>query len=123
MEFRQREVKRPKQFKTRTVENKAPAANNKFKRTYLIVSIRCEVFDIGDINRVELQSPIAIPMNRSYNQEYGIREYKYDVSIPRSGMEDVKEYIEKISNHWRTGLSTIGNGDLVKKVKFKIEHE
>ena len=40
-----------------------------------------------------------------------------------AGVRNLNKYIEKISNHWRTGLSTIGNGDLVKKVKFKIEHE
>tara|TARA_R110002012_G_scaffold202493_1_gene371612 strand:- start:388 stop:834 length:447 start_codon:yes stop_codon:yes gene_type:complete len=113
MEFKSRKVKRApnrSSFRKREVQQNAPLV----KPRLLSVLVRCEVFEIPELNRINLQA--AKPSNDAvYHQKTRMREYTYHI-------ENVKEERE-IIQHWKievTKFANLTSIQLGSKIKFEI---
>ena len=109
MEFKKREVKKPKKFRPRTVEPKTnaivdgstkkmqppPTMTASMENRILIVSVSCEIYEIGDLNEVDIVSPYP-SMNRTYEQNRRLRHFEY--AIPTNGSLVMREIV----NFWNT---------------------
>ena len=107
MEFRKREVKKPKQFKRRNVKppnSKAvigkkpeamppPMMRPDMKNRILVVSVLCEMYEISDLNEIDIVSPYP-SLGRSYEQGRRLRHFEY--VLP----ENSREVMREIVNFW-----------------------
>lgn len=105
MEFKKREVKKPKQFRPRTVEPKTnaivdgstkklqppPTMTATMENRILIVSISSEIYEIGDLNEVDILSPYP-SMNRTYDQNRRLRHFEY--ALPANGSMMMREIVD-----------------------------
>lgn len=128
MEFKKREVKR-----TRPPSRAAAAARERRKSKvdtvgadangavlggdfYMILSIKGELFEMGEYDRINLQCPIR-SMSEFYNMEYRRKEYKYKVTGP--------EEAQILNFHWRNNLmkhlNTSKNSVVSKKMSFQYK--
>jgi len=112
MEFKERRVKRSpnrSSFKKREVRQNAPLD----KPRLLSVLIRCEVFEIPELNKINLQAAKQ-SKDAVYHQKTRMREYTYPIENSREEAEIVK--------HWKKEITKSLNLDSIhlgSKIKFE----
>jgi len=113
MEFKERRVKRApnrSSFRKREVSLSAPLD----KPRLLSVQIRCEVFEIPELNRINLQA-VKGSKDSVYHQKTRLREYTYHI-------ENVKEERD-IIQHWKKEITKFANLDSIQlgsKILFEV---
>jgi len=109
MEFRKREVKRPEMpdgvdnKQEREIKEKMTLENR-----VLVISVSCEMFEISELNGVDVGSPIQ-SIDRTFDMSNGIRHFIYPISTPKD--------VTDLTSYWK-------NDELVKsenkKIKFSL---
>ena len=113
MEFKSRNVKRApnrSSFKKREVKQTSPP----YKPRILSVLIRCEVFEIPELNRINLQAERS-SKDAVYHQKTRMREYTYQCTSPKEEQD--------IITHWKkeiTKFADLSSIQLGAKIKFEI---
>ena len=75
----------------------------------LTVSMKVEVFELGEVNKIDITSPIK-SSDKSFDQETGVREFVYPINQPDS--------LKGLIKHWNAN-EWINNNN--KKIKFTLK--
>ena len=84
-----------------------PSLNNRM----LLVGVKVEMFELGDVNKIDLTSPIS-SSSKLYDAETGMRSFEYPVNDPDS--------LKGVIKHWNTNEWINKNN---KKVKFLMKNK